>query len=187
MRSLFLPAAMVCLSIVTASAQDKGFQMEMHARGDAPSSKMGLPDYPGAKLDKSSSNDSAGVDMGLSVGSFHFSVVAAGYTTADSPDKVLAYYRKPLSRYGEILECLHGQPVGTRKATSTGLTCSSEKGGHLQVNESVDSANDHELRAGMPHRFHIVAIDSKTRSGETHFGLVALELPRDSDDDDPSN
>ncbi|GGH16907.1 hypothetical protein [Silvibacterium dinghuense] len=182
-----MAAAVLGLVSVGACAQNSDFQMEMHAKGEAPAAKIGLPCYPGAKLDKSSSSDSAAVDLGLSFGTFRFSVIAAGYTTADTPDKVFAYYRKPLSRYGDVLECVHGQPVGALKITSTGLTCSSEKGGHLQVNDSVDSANDHELRAGTPHRFHIVAIDSKTRPGDTHFGLVALELPRDSDNDRQSN
>jgi hypothetical protein len=50
------------------------------------------------------------------------------------------------------------------------------------VNGSGDSSTDHELRAGTPLRFRIVGI-SDAKDGKTRFGLVYLELPKDSDSD----
>ena len=44
--------------------------------------------------------------------------------TGDDRDKVLAYYRKSLSRYGDVIECRDNQPVGSPEKTSEGLTCS---------------------------------------------------------------
>ncbi|MGC2160833.1 MAG: hypothetical protein WA634_02890, partial [Silvibacterium sp.] len=80
--------------------------------------------------------------------------------------------------YGEVLECDHGKPVGKLTITNTGLTCSDEHGGHVQVNDSANSSHDHELRTGFPHKYRIVGIDDSD-AGRTRFGLVYLELPKD--------
>ncbi len=50
--------------------------------------------------------------MGYTFGDSQFRLIAANYATADSADQVLSFYRKPLSHYGEVLECNSGKPVG---------------------------------------------------------------------------
>jgi hypothetical protein len=94
--------------------------------------------------------------------------------TSDSPAQVLAFYRKPLSRYGQVLECDHGKPVGALTVTSSGLTC-----GHESISDNTNSSTDHEIRAGSLHQYRIVGIDESHR-GSTRFGLVYLDLPKDS-------
>jgi hypothetical protein len=49
----------------------------------------------------------------------------------------------------------------------------------VDVNGS-DSSTDRELRAGTPKRFRIVAIDNSA-AGQTKFGLVSLELPKEAE------
>ena len=41
---------------------------------------------------------------------FHLSVKAASFVTTDSPEHVLEFHRKPLAKFGEVLECDHGKP-----------------------------------------------------------------------------
>jgi hypothetical protein len=159
-------------------AQNSDVDLSLHANSHATAADIGLPAYPGATLYKNADNDAA-VDMGFTFGDFHFSVIAANYRTSDSSEQVLAFYRKPLSRYGEVLECNHGKPVGALTVTHSGLTCSDQHGGHVQVDSSANSSSDHELRAGSPQKYRIVGIDD-SHAGATHFGLVALELPKDS-------
>jgi hypothetical protein len=91
--------------------QDSGINLALHANSHASAADIGLPAYPGATLFKDTDNDSA-ADLGLTLGDFHFSLMAVNYVTSDSPTQVLAFYRKPLSRYGQVLECDHGKPVG---------------------------------------------------------------------------
>jgi hypothetical protein len=172
---MLAPAAFVAGRAV-CFAQDSGFNLDVHANSHATAEKVGLPVYPGATIYKDKDDSSA--DLGLAFGDFHFSLLAVKYVTSDPAAKVLEFYRKPLSHYGEVLECLDGKPVGERAKTSSGLTCSSEQGDHVQVNGSPDSSNDHELRAGTPQRFRIVGIE-RAENGSTRFGLVYLELPRD--------
>ena len=97
--------------------------------------------------------------------------------TADSPEQVIEFYRRPLAKYGEVLECDHGKPVGSLTMARSGLTCGDRKSGRMTVN---GSDSDHELRAGTPERFRVVGIDG-TEAGKTKFGLVALVLPKDED------
>jgi hypothetical protein len=85
-----------------------------------------------------------------------------------------------------VLECNHGKPLGALTVTHSGLTCSDQHGGHVQVDGSANSSSDHELRAGSPHKYRIVGIDD-SHAGSTHFGLVYLELPKDKDEDKKSN
>jgi hypothetical protein len=160
----------------SARAQDSDFNLDLHANGHATAKAIGLPAYPGATPYKEKDDDSGSADLGMVLNSFHFRLQVASYVTQDAPDRVLAFYRKPLSRYGEVLECVHGKPVGSLKVTRSGLTCGDK--GHVDVNGS-DSSTDHELRAGTPQQFRIVAIDNDV-AGQTKFGLVALELPKDA-------
>ena len=169
-----LLAAIALTSHSAASfAQDSGINLALHANSHAGAANIGLPAYPGATLYKDADNDSA-ADLGLTVGEFHFSLLAANYVTSDSPAKVLAFYRKPLSRYGEVLECNQGNPVGALTVTHSGLTCGPASG-------DSNTSTEPELRAGSPLQYRIVGIDD-AHAGFTHFGLVYLELPKDSSD-----
>ncbi|HEX4019906.1 MAG TPA: hypothetical protein VHX63_02075 [Acidobacteriaceae bacterium] len=162
---MLLAAILFCGSgALLAQDSDSGVNLALHANSHASAATIGLPAYPGATLYKEPGSD--------------------------SPAQVLDFYRKPLSRYGEVLECDHGKPVGAMTVTRSGLTCSDEHGGHVQVNGSADSSSDHELRAGTPHRYRIVAVDAShdaAHAGTTRFGLVYLELPKDSDKSGTTN
>jgi hypothetical protein len=175
-----LPATVLFAAILFSDStvslgQNSGVNLALHANSHASAADIGLPAYPGATLYKDADNDSA-ADLGLTVGDFHFSLMAVNYVTSDSPAQVLAFYRKPLSRYGEVLECDHGKPVSALNVTRSGLTC-----GHVQVSGNTNSSTDHEIRAGSLHQYRIVGID-ESHPGSTRFGLVYLDLPKDSGD-----
>jgi hypothetical protein len=162
---------------VPGYGQNSDFNLDMHANSHATPKDIGLPAYPGAEPYKDKDSDSSSGDVLFLLNSFHFSVKAASFVTTDSPEQVFGFYRKPLAKYGEVLECDHGKPVGSLSRTKSGLTCGDDKSGNTAVNAS-DS--DHELRAGTPEQFWIVGID-RAKSGKTKFGLVALVLPKDED------
>jgi hypothetical protein len=156
-------------------AQNSDFNLNVHANSHATAKDIGLPEYPGATLFKDKDSDSSSGDVGFLMNSFHFSVKAVSFVTTDSPQHVLEFYRKPLAKFGEVLECNHGKSVGALTVTKSGLTCGDHKSGRMTVNGN-DSG--HELRAGTPEQFRIVGVDS-TENGKTKFGLVALVIPRD--------
>lgn len=179
-RSLFGCAlfSIVLLCDGSLIAQNSGLDLSLHANDKATPADIGLPSYPGATLYKQPDND-ATFNLGFKFGDSQFRLMGANYFTADSPEQVLSFYRKPLSRYGDVLECKDGKPVGKLSQTSGGLTCSDKKDGHLQVNGYSDT-NDHELRVGNPHEFRVVGID-KSQPKATHFAMVYVLLPKDAD------
>jgi hypothetical protein len=160
---------------VPSFAQNSDFNLDMHANSHATAKDIGLPAYPGAEPFKDKDSDTSSGDVLFMLNSFHFSVKAASFVTTDSPEQVIGFYRKPMAKYGEVLECDHGKPVGSLSRTKSGLTCGDDKSGNTTVN---GSDSDHELRAGTPEQFWIVGID-RPKSGKTKFGLVALVLPKE--------
>ncbi len=134
---------------------------------------VGLATYPGAVLvKKDNGKDKGAADINMNFGSFHLGVKAISYTTPDAPDKVLAFYRKNMARYGAVILCADDHAVGTPDHTPDGLTCDKEKNSNIHVD---DEKAQQELKAGSKQHQHIVAIESK--DGGTKFGLVALDLP----------
>jgi hypothetical protein len=180
-RNLAVTSAIVLMAAISFAtpgfAQNSDFNLDMHANSHATAKDIGLPVYPGATPFTEKGSDSSSADMGLVLNSFHISLQVASFVTTDSPEQVLAFYRKPLAKYGEVLECRNGKPVGSLTMTKSGLTCGDRKGGRMTVN---GSDMDHELRAGTPEHFRIVGINS-SEAGKTKFGLVSMVLPREND------
>jgi hypothetical protein len=174
-----IPAAVLMAALSSPAlsfGQNSDFNLDVHANSHATAKDIGLPEYPGATPFKDKDSDSSSADLSFLLNSFHIAVKAATFVTTDSPARVLEFYRQPLMKFGEVLECNHGKPVGSFTRTKSGLTCGDPKNG-VTVNES-DSG--HELRAGKPEHFWIVGVDPAV-DGKTKFGLVALVLPKDDD------
>ena len=148
----------------------------IHVNTNKPQGSTGIDAYPGAQLSKDHDGDKD-ADVQLGLGSFRLRVQVEHYTTPDDRDKVIAFYRKALARYGGVLECHGSEAVGPLKKTPEGLTCS-DQDKHVHV----DTGNqDLTLRAGSRKRQHIVGIEkpSGDTSGPTSFALIAVELPSD--------
>jgi hypothetical protein len=146
--------------------------MEVKTNDATALENLGMPTYPGAVLVKKD-KDSGSADVNLSFGKFQLRVKALSYRTADSSDKVSAFYRNALARYGDVLQCVNGRPVGTPTQTSGGLTCDKDKDNHIMVDE--DMSGKMELKAGSKQHQHLVAINPE--GSATKFALIALDLP----------
>jgi hypothetical protein len=159
---------------VRGFAQNSDFDLSLHAKSHATAEDIGLPVYPGAKPFQDKDSDSS-ADLGFALNSVHFGLQVANFVTKDSRDQVLAFYKKALGKYGEVLECDHGKPAGSLTVTRSGLTCGDPNGRRMTAN---GSDGDYELRAGRPEQFRIVGMDT-IEIGKTKFGLVALTLPKE--------
>ena len=168
-----------------ANGQEKNVQVDTPFGGvhvdtnDLTASDLGLPIYPGSDIVKDKEgNKSADVHMGF--GEWQLRVRAVSYSSADPQDKVVAFYKKALQRYGDVLTCHGDAPVGTPTATSEGLTCN-DSGHHAQFkfngrDNGIDLSGELQLKAGSKRHQHIVALETPV-DGKTRFGLVALDLP----------
>lgn len=139
---------------------------------------IGLAPYPGATPVKKKDEDAADVDMHF--GSFQLRVKAATYHSNDPVDKVEAFYRNDLKRYGDVIACRGNQAVGEPARTMTGLTCNDSNHRHISVDDS-NSHNEFHLKAGSPNHQHIVGLQPD--NGGTRLALVVLDLPTGSHDD----
>jgi hypothetical protein len=170
-----------------ANGEDKNVQVDtpfggVHVNTDqTTAADLGLPVYPGAQIVQDKDNDkSADVHMGF--GEWEMRLKVVNYTTSDSQDKVVAFYKKALGRYGDVIACQDSAPVGTPATTAEGLTCSDN--GHANANVSTNGfsygdqskGKGFELKAGSKRHQHIVGFESSA-PGQTRFALVALDLP----------
>ena len=166
-----------------ANGQEKNVQVDtpfggVHVNTDQISAAdLGLPVYPGAEIVKDKDHEkSADVNMGF--GEWTLRVRAVNYATVDSQDKVTAFYKKALGRYGDVITCQGNAPVGTPIATSEGLTCTDD-GNHGNVKIDDKDIGVHgglQLKAGSKRHQHILGFQDP-QNGKTRFALVALDLP----------
>lgn len=133
---------------------------------------LGLPVYPGAQVSKDE-NNSGSANVNLGFGAWQLRVKVVNYESPDPQEKVIAFYRKALNAYGDVIECRGDAPVSTPAMTREGLSCSDSN--HAHQGTHVSSA-DLQLKAGSIHHQHVVAFKSKGAPG-TGFVLISLDLP----------
>ncbi|MDR3748085.1 MAG: hypothetical protein P4M04_08030 [Acidobacteriota bacterium] len=169
---------------------DKGANGEdKHVRVDTPfggvhvntdqttAADLGLPAYPNAQaVNDDDKHKSADVHLGF--GEWELRVRAASFATADKQDQVVAFYKKALGRYGNVITCQGKTAVGAPAVTSEGLTCEEDNNAKVKVDDGDYGLDKGELqlKAGSKRHQHIVGFESP-KNGQTRFALVALDLP----------
>jgi hypothetical protein len=175
-----------------ANGEEKNVQIDtpfggVHVNTDQmTAADLGLPVYPGAEMIKGDDKHKA-ADVHMGFGEWQLRVRAVSYATTDSPDKVAAFYKKALGRYGDVVTCQGNAPVGTPTATAEGLTCSN--GGHTNFEfngnkNGIPDPHGMQLKAGSKRHQHIIAFDDAKDGDRTRFALVALDLPASVDSKD---
>jgi len=172
-----------------ANGEDKKVQVEtpfggIHVNTDeTTASDLGLPVYPGA-VEVKGDDKHKSADVHLGFGAFQLRVRAVSYSTHDSREQVTAFYKKALGRYGNVLTCQGGVAVGTPAVTAEGLSCTDDaKNGNVKIDDSdLKMQGGFQLKAGSKRHQHILGFKDAP-PGETHFSLVALDLPNFVDQD----
>ncbi len=167
-----------------ANGEDKNVQVDtpfggVHVNTDqTTAADLGLPVYPGATAVKGD-GDHKSADVHLGFGEWELRVRAVSYQTSDSEEKVTAFYKKALGRYGDVITCQGNSPVGTPAVTSEGLGCADDKGGSnvkIDRDDYGTGKNSLELKAGSKRHQHVVGFETP-KDSQTRFALVALDLP----------
>jgi hypothetical protein len=141
---------------------------------NASAKDLGLPIYPGSQRHKDNSADSPALNMGLWGGSSGFKLFVLKMESADAPDKVAAFYRKALAKYGAVLDCSNPPPSNGNtddgsKKSSKALTCEDEK----------PKSGEISLKSGTKAKEHAVGI--QPNGSGTLYQLVYVET-RGTDD-----
>ena len=146
--------------------------MHVKTNGSDVLGSIGLPAYPGAQPSNDTGNDNRSADVDMNFGGFQLRVKKADFRTNDSPDKVEAFYRTGLRRFGDVVACRDRRAVGTPERTVEGLGCDEK---HNSGFSNYDGGSALQLKAGSEQHQHVVEIE-KDGDG-TKIGLVALDLP----------
>jgi hypothetical protein len=150
LASTFTAASQTNLEISSSKGEDR-------AANEASLKEIGLPALPGAHVRMGAGDDSQAA-LGFMLGGKGIRLVVLKYETAESPAKVLAFYRKAIARYGEPLTCPGGG------ATASGLSCK----------DSDVTAGTTELMAGSKEERRIVGVEPGPEGG-ARFELVYLK------------
>lgn len=157
---------------------------------------VGLPVYPGAVETPKHGNDSNSADIHMSFGNWQMGVKAIEYRSNDPEEKIVAFYRKSMSQYGDVLTCKDKTAMGEPAKTRQGLSCANDYEYDLKMNmgksdkhgkvqppstqapqmQDTQLHGDIKLLAGSPENQHIV--DLSPDHGGTKFSLVVLQFPQ---------
>ena len=106
MTALALPRphhvlAALAFALVAGASQAGG--LDIHADADA--ADVGVPPYPGAIKKTDRGGDPTGFSFGVWGESFGIRIAVVSYRSVDGVDKVAAFYRDALGKYGPVLDC----------------------------------------------------------------------------------
>ncbi len=133
----------------------------------------GLPGYPGARVKKDLDDQHNSANLDISSSLFGVKVVAIKFESDDTPDKVLAFYRKEMGKYGQVVDCTGGFNLNFHghRDKEAPVSCDGHDSGH-QYRE--------ELKVGTENNQRIVAI--KPRGNGSEFAVVYVRT-WDSEDE----
>jgi hypothetical protein len=144
----------------------------LHVGKDADIRDAGLAIYPGAKLkDKKDDGDDQSANLSIMTSAFGMKVVAADYVSDDASDKIAAYYKGQLKKFGTVLEC------HTDKMGNSHMDVHSNDGDHASDPVTCggsNSGNVLELKVGTQNNQHLVSITPQGKG--TEFSLVYVRL-----------
>jgi hypothetical protein len=165
---MLLIGCMLLLSGLSAVAQeassDSGVSIGFTASKDGSAKDVGLPVYPGARVAQKDSEGDPTAQIALWGGSSGFKLVILKLESGDSPEKIAAFYRGALAKYGKVLDCTGAHPGNHEQhdKKSNELTC--------------DDQHDESgiiLKAGTEDKQHIVGIEQKAGTTKVHLVYLA--------------
>lgn len=125
--------------------------------------EVGIPIYPGSTLKQKDSGDDKSANVNISGFGYGLKVVALEYESNDAPDKIIAFYKDQLKRFGNVIVC-HTSSLHV----NTGIKKNDDESHELTC--EGDSGHDVELKVGTKENQHIVAVEP-SGSGSS-FSLV---------------
>ncbi len=152
----------------TDKHKDKSeINLNLGANKNVTAKDIGLAIYPGARPHKDEGkNDSGAAQLWAWYNNSGFKLVVLKFESDDSPDKISAFYRKQLEKYGEVLDCSASSQKANEAAKNSPhkLTCDDDetqmKSGHFQY------------KAGTKEEQHLVGIEPNGSGSIFHLVYV---------------
>jgi hypothetical protein len=171
--AIVLGIAIVALLLLPLAALSRAQEKDKDSAGivfnaKAGSKDVGLPIYPGSRLHKDKDNDSPSANMGLWGKGSGFKLAVVKMESDDAPDKIAAFYKKALAKYGKVLDCSNAPSASASEKSdkddsSAELTCDDDK----------PEKGDLVFKSGTKNKQHIAAIQANGKGSV--YQLVAME------------
>lgn len=149
---------------------------DMHIGKDVEGADTGISVYPGARLvEKDDDGGSDRANLNISTALFGLKLVVVKYASEDTPEKVVAFYRNDLKKYGKTLECKK-----SGKGPDVNLKVGEDhKAKHSNDEECTSDGKGEtiELKVGPESNQHIVSVSPKGKGSE--FALVYVRTRDD--------
>jgi hypothetical protein len=162
------------------NGEDKKVDIEtpvggIHVSKDAAARDTGLPTYPGAReKEKGSNGEGSNANVNISSGYFGLKVIAVEFLSDDPPERVTAFYRDQLKKYGSIVECRTSNRHGDAGDVDVNLgNDKGEKDSKLTCEHN--SGSTIELKVGTKDNQHLVSISPQDKGKGTDFALVFVQ------------
>jgi hypothetical protein len=135
-------------------------------------SDSGMPLYPGAQEKRGAGNDKDRANVNVNTPFLKVKVVVLSFTSNDTPEKILAFYRGKMQRYGTVLECRGAEAdVQLGNKLDKPVSCGTDRGKSGEIS----------LKVGIEGNQHYVSV--KPRGTGSEFELVYLHVGSESNDD----
>lgn len=185
MTSRLFTILFTALSALTVSsaalpvAHAASFSAGVSINEDVDAEETGLRVYPGAtpvekkKRDGDSANNKGETDSAnirFTFGEYGLKVVAAKLRSTDSPEKVAAFYRSDLARFGDVLDCSAPNAANATETESP----KDKKSKVLRCDKDKARKNGMLYKAGRKDNQHVV--DIKPYADGSEFSLVHVKV-----------
>lgn len=138
----------------------------IHVHEEADVRDTGLSVYPGAKQKPKIDDDSKSANVNVSSSFFGLKVVAIEYESDDPPEKVIAFYRDQLKKFGEIVQCRTDNQ-------GSDLSVTLSNGAPKEVKcEGNNSGKITELKVGTEDNQRLVSVEPSGKGSD--FSLVYI-------------
>jgi hypothetical protein len=184
-----LCAVIICGTLIVAGCkvrhEENGGDAKVSIEGPGASVKVdtgtsandsGIPIYPGAQEKQNTRENKNHAHVNVNTPFLKVKVVALKFTSDDSPEKIVTFYRDKLGNYGSVLEC-RGEPGDVQVGNNHGgfdrpVSCGKEH----------DNAGEISLKVGTEGNQHVVAVKPSGKGSE--FSLVYVHLGSSKSDED---
>lgn len=143
---------------------------ELHVSKSADVRDIGLAVYPGARVkEKEEEGQEKSANVNISSNLFGLKVVAIEYQSDDSPDKLIAFYKDQLKKYGKVLEC-HTSSHGDSAHAKVEMGDSEDHESRELKCEGDNQGSRIELKVGTQDNQHLVSVEPRGKGAD--FALV---------------
>jgi len=174
---LFAAQAFLARAQQANSSQDKHLDIrssagDLHVGNDADLRQIGIPLYPGARA-RHADDSKNNANFSILTEAFGMKLLALSYDSDDSSDKIIAYYRDKLKKYGKVIECRTSEHGGDVHVNSG----KDDSDGSKEVKcEGDNTGNVIELKVGTQDNQHLVSVEPSEKSTGSMFALVYVHV-----------